>query len=66
MRNGMTSELIYDDIATLSLPDQKKRKGGRFTLFTEIVITMSGRAGKVRKKRVSRSAKAGVVFPVSR
>lgn len=27
---------------------------------------MSGRAGKVRKKRVSRSAKAGVVFPVSR
>ncbi|XP_064398914.1 core histone macro-H2A.1-like [Halichondria panicea] len=27
---------------------------------------MSGRAGKVRKKRISRSAKAGVVFPVSR
>lgn len=27
---------------------------------------MSGRAGKVRKKRVSRSARAGVVFPVSR
>lgn len=27
---------------------------------------MSGRAGKVRKKPVSRSARAGVVFPVSR